>query len=261
MNQDMKNGTDGGKCTGAGGIAQLFQRCRRMTVSQKLILLGLLLGGCLLTGGSFVVRNFMVPVEWDGVPFEIAQVNRLDAALAHSYNYVLDNVADVLFVVANLLVLVCLFVTLFRAENKAEALSQFVYDGFVFGLAWLYTLGTYRLLKSFAGRIRPYMYFPNPSEKGVLEGDFCRSWPSGHSAGVSLAAGFLIAWLLARKLDAGLRRALSVAIVLICLATMTLRILSGNHFLTDVLSGGILGFTLSTVLFWLCDSVAGKDFA
>ena len=76
-----------------------------------------------------------------------------------------------------------------------------------------------------------------------------------------LAAGFLLCWVLARKIDAKFQKRLAAVVLLLALVTMTLRVLSGNHFLTDVISGGVLGFASGSAVFLICNRIAGRDFA
>lgn len=233
----------------------------RMTKFQKKVIVLLFLGGCLCMTAAFLTKKHRSPIAWDGTVFEIDRVNPLDAALAHAYNSTIDNIADGFVFVVNALVVVGLCLRVFQKGGKAEAFAQFFYDGYTFILSWMYTSSFFRLLKTFAGRIRPYMYFPNPSEKGVLEGDFYRSWPSGHSASAMLAASFLLCWVLVRKIDAKFQKRLAAVVLLLALVTMTLRVLSGNHFLTDVISGGVLGFASGSAVFLICNRIAGRDFA
>ena len=153
----------------------------RMTKFQKKVLTLLFLGGCLCMTAAFLTKKHRSPIEWDGTVFEIDRVNPLDAALAHAYNSTIDNIADGFVFVVNALVVVGLCLRVFQKGGKAEAFAQFFYDGYTFILSWMYTSSFFRLLKTFAGRIRPYMYFPNPSEKGVLEAE--RSFCVCHACG------------------------------------------------------------------------------
>ncbi len=99
------------------------------------------------------------------------------------------------------------------------------------------------------------MYFANPSEKGVANGDFYRSWPSGHSANVFITCGFILAWFLLRHPDSKLKKSVLVFSFLIGFTTMLLRMLSGNHFMTDVFSGAAIGFLISYLMAWLCNYI------
>ncbi len=232
-----------------------------MTMERKQIatLAGVFLLGCMIMGASVWVRQYEPQPTWDGTQYVLEEVNSLDAAFAHAYNAPLDSLADCLVIAVNLTVLVCLSARFLRGGKKAFLFRQTAYDVFVFVLAWLYTGGAFRLLKNLAGRVRPYMYFPNPSIEGIQDGDFCRSWPSGHSASVCLAAGFFLSWLIIRKVRPQLCGVYFSLLFVPALATMTLRVFSGNHFLTDVVSGGILGFATSTAVFWLCYTAAGRS--
>jgi membrane-associated phospholipid phosphatase len=71
--------------------------------------------------------------------------------------------------------------------------------------------------------------------------------------------GFLLCWLGVRKADSKLKMPVLTVSFLICITTMVLRLLSGNHFLTDVLSGAALGFAVSFAISKLCYKVYGSE--
>ena len=230
-----------------------------MTKKQILSLLGIfLLGACLLCTAS-LAKKHRTKIEWDGNPYDIENVNPIDAKLARPYNKAFDDTGDIFVGLAGLSVAVAIAIVFFRSKEKLQAFKAALYDCIVFGISGMYVNSFYRILKTLAGRIRPYMYFANPSQKGIEEGDFYRSWPSGHSANVFIAFGFLLCWLGVRKADSKLKMPVLTVSFLICITTMVLRLLSGNHFLTDVLSGAALGFAVSFAISKLCYKVYGSE--
>ncbi len=92
-------------------------------------------------------------------------------------------------------------------------------------------------LKLLIGRQRPEL--DNPIE--TLQSF---SFPSGHSSGISAAAGvaIVLAMMLLRR--RGLRRAIAVAAVTVALVVGADRIFLGVHNLSDVLAGFLLGATV-----------------
>ena len=230
-----------------------------MTKKQFLSLAGVFILGSVLVLTSSLVKKHRAVIEWDGNPYNIENVNPLDAKLARPYNRFFDKMGDVGVAFAGLALVLAVAVPFFKSKDKKKAFKVAFYDFVVFVISGMYANAFYRVLKTLAGRIRPYMYFANPSLKGIEEGDFCRSWPSGHSANVFITFGFLLCWFCVRYADSKLKKPVLTTSFLICVATMILRLLSGNHFLTDVLSGALLGFCISYGVSNLCYKIYGKE--
>lgn len=208
--------------------------------------------GIVLISLAPILKSSKKNVQWDGVQYSLDSVNKVDGALAHCYNRTLDKIGDAFVVLGNCLTfIVCILIPLIKSKKKNSSSKKVLLDAIVFSEIWIYTNALYRILKTMVGRVRPYMYFPNPSLTGILKGDFTRSWPSGHSASVFLAVGFLICWLNTNKIKASQKIVLISASVLIGIGTMTLRIFSGNHFFTDVISGSLLGLFVSFGIYFL----------
>ena len=229
-----------------------------MTKKQIFTLLGIFILGFALLVSASLMKKHRTKIEWDGNPYNIENVNALDAKFAQPYNKTLDNLGDVFIVVSGVIVALVIAVWFFSSKEKAKDFKYAIIDCFYFGISGVYANSAYRILKTIAGRIRPYMYFANPSEKGIAEGDFFRSWPSGHSANVFIVFAFLLTWFTVRAADSKYKKPVLALMFLVCLTTMTLRLMSGNHFVTDVLSGATLGFVVSFAISKLCYSVYGK---
>lgn len=230
-----------------------------MTKKQFISLAGIFILGCALMLAASIAKKNRTTVEWDGTPYNLENVNPVDAKLARPYNKMFDKFGDVGVGLAGLVVAASIAVAFFTAEDKRKAFKIAFYDCFNFLVSAFYGNGIYRILKTVAGRIRPYMYFANPSQKGIEENDFFRSWPSGHSANALITFGFLLSWFAVRYTDSKLKKPVLTVSFLICLSTMILRMLSGNHFLTDVLTGAALGFVLSYSVSQLCYRIYGNE--
>ena len=205
--------------------------------------------GFAILGLSIVLRENRIISEWNGEIYRIENVNSLDAAFAHPYNKAIDNAGTLAFIFAHLIVCtVCFLIPGIEAIKKRACLKAVVFDFIVYIESWAYTFGVYRILKTVGGRIRPYMYFPNPSLKDIAEGDFISSWPSGHSSVVFLAGAFLFWWLKDSPMKPASKKILMAAVLVIGILTMVLRILSGNHFPTDVLTGAFIGFVVASIV-------------
>lgn len=230
-----------------------------MTKKQFFTLAGIFILGCALMLTASLAKKHRSVVEWDGTPYNIENVNPLDAKLARPYNKTFDKTGDVFVGIIGLIAVTAIAVSFFASKEKSKAFKTAVYDFFNLGVSGLYANSIYRILKTAAGRIRPYMYFDNPSQKGIEEADFFRSWPSGHTANVFLIFGFLLSWFAVRYADSKLKKPVLTVTLLLCITTMLFRMLSGNHFLTDVLSGAAFGFTVSYGVSVLCYKIYGKE--
>ncbi|MBQ9538876.1 MAG: phosphatase PAP2 family protein [Treponema sp.] len=201
------------------------------------------------------LKNRRAITEWNGEPYSIENVNALDARFAQPYDETLDNLGDVFVIMTNFIALLPLAFVFFRSKEKKAAFLQGLYEFFTYCLCFVYVSAIYRILKMLVGRIRPYMYFAEPSAEGIAEGDFCMSWPSGHSATILVAFAFALGWFVFRHPGAKCKKPMLCIVALLCAATMLLRMLSGNHFLTDVLSGAALGFAVSIAVFTICNRI------
>ena len=105
-----------------------------------------------------------------------------------------------------------------------------------------------------------YMRFKpvNNTVSGIEKGDFFLSWPSGHSANVFMAFGFLLTWFTVRYADSKLKKPVLTFTFAVCVTTMILRMLSGNHFMTDVLSGAAIGCVSGYFISALCYRINGE---
>ena len=194
--------------------------------------------------------------EWNGEPYDISEVNSFDEKFARPYNKKLSKLGTLVVVLvmgAELCVVGAL--SFFPAKDKKNAARGLLFDAFVFVNCWLWGNGVLQLLKTIAGRIRPYMYFSNPKEHGVKSGDFCRSWPSGHCLRAFVVFGFLFFWFFFRKKDSKIRTPALCAAFLLSVLVMFLRVHSGNHFVTDSLCGAAIGFLTSGAVFLACEKV------
>ncbi len=121
--------------------------------------------------------------------------------------------------------------------GKAAAVG--IEYGIVFGGSW----GTKELLKNSIIRQRPYMAFDGyPAEK-VADGEFERSFPSGHATLSFAAAGFGT-WQFCNlfpEADARLKWAVGCAAFGGATAVAVLRVASGSHYVTDVGVGAVIG--------------------
>ncbi len=114
--------------------------------------------------------------------------------------------------------------------------SQWLSDAATYGTAVLISYGMRTILKGAIDRPRPYTH------QGITMGpDDLNSFPSGHSAFAFTSAAFLHTLFWLKYPDSPWRTPLVISGWSIATATAALRVLSGNHYLTDVLGGAAIG--------------------
>jgi membrane-associated phospholipid phosphatase len=124
------------------------------------------------------------------------------------------------------------------AGSIKNTTALFTY-GIMYLEAFMLTHGTKDILKNTVKRNRPYSYFgPVPSG---MEDDYYKSFPSGHTSLAFMSAGFLTSILL-KDYPASKWKAPVIIISYSMAATVAVsRVLSGSHFLTDVIAGAAIG--------------------
>ena len=90
-------------------------------------------------------------------------------------------------------------------------------------------------------RPRPYMYFDDYPQEKVEDGDWNCSFPSGHTTLAFAGAAFTTMVFCQCFPDSKWKYAVAGGAFGIAAVTGGLRMASGNHFLTDVLVGAVIG--------------------
>jgi membrane-associated phospholipid phosphatase len=178
-----------------------------------------------------------------------ADVNALDQVLMFSYSEPLDTVSDYTQYVAFLAPAVFAFAAPVRDWLGIGAM----YAGSA-ALSYAARVG----LKAVVERNRPYMYFSNPPASLIEEGDHLDSFPSGHSIMAFTGAGYTATLFALRYPDSPYRVAAAGAYALTA-ATVTLRIGSGSHFLTDVVAGAAIGTLFGFIVPYVSDRLGWLD--
>lgn len=114
--------------------------------------------------------------------------------------------------------------------------------------AFLFTTVIKDALKMTVLRERPYNYFDGPRPQGGNSYDWQYSFPSGHTAYAFMGAGFFAYTFSQMYPESLAKKPLIATAYTFATITGVLRILSGNHFITDVLGGALVG-TACGVLF------------
>jgi membrane-associated phospholipid phosphatase len=186
-----------------------------------------------LSVGVFVT-SFLIPNDAPapGGPLDRGTVNGFDRPFMASYHKGLDMAGDIL--TGGFLLVPALPVL----ANIRDPDAWLTY-GVMYSEAFFLTYGTTDLIKSMVDRDRPYRYFgsPPPGE----ENDFHNSFPSRHAALAFMSAGFLTEAFCAEFPDSPWRIPVITAGYALAVGISAARILSGSHFLTDVLTGAVIG--------------------
>ena len=207
---------------------------------------GILLGsGILLSGGDLILDNALKinRQEYDGKPFDKDDVNPFDRAFMHSYSKNRDKAADFLLV-ANLLSPAILVLT-----DKEEWFTC----GLMYAETLLISNGIKELTKLAVNRSRPYMYYDAATypKDDVEEGDWANSFPSGHSTMAFASATFTSYTFWNYFPDSPWKIPVTAGCYTMAAGVAVLRLSSGNHFMTDVLTGALIGSATGILVPWL----------
>ena len=123
-----------------------------------------------------------------------------------------------------------------------------VTTGMMYTESVLLAIGVKGTLKGLFPRYRPYMYGPNPPGELLEDDDRYLSFPSGHTTMAFTGASFLTYVFLTKYPDSKLKIPVIVGSILIATTTATMRVLSGQHFITDVLAGAVIGTTCGLIV-------------
>ena len=115
----------------------------------------------------------------------------------------------------------------------------------------LFAYGFKEFAKAVFDRPRPYMYFDNFPIKEVQKGDWNSSFFSGHTT-LSFAAATFTTYVFCKyKPESKWKIPVIATSYTLAAATAGLRILSGNHFATDVAVGAVVGSITGLLIpFW-----------
>lgn len=215
---------------------------------------GVLLGtGVLLSGGDLLLDNVLEVnrQKYDGKIYDKDDVNSLDQIFMHSYSKTRDKTADfvLLGTMASPLVL--------AATEKEEWLTCIT----MYAESLLIANGIKEITKLCVTRARPYMYYDASTypEEEVDEGDWANSFPSGHSTMAFCGATFASYTFCKYFPESKWRIPVVAGSYALATGVAALRLSSGNHFMTDVLTGAVIGGATGFLVPWLHTFNAKND--
>lgn len=207
---------------------------------------GILLGsGVLLSGGNLLLNNILKvnKQDYDGKLYDKDDVNSFDRPLMNSYSKKLDRAGDILLVASMATPAVL------AATEKEEWLTCAV----MYAETLLIANGIKETIKFAVNRARPFMYYEPDTfpEDDVDNGDWANSFPSGHST-MAFAGATFTSYTFCKYFPASAMRYPVVAgTYAMAFGVAALRLSSGNHFLSDVLTGAAIGSAAGFLVPWL----------
>lgn len=169
--------------------------------------------------------------EFNAADINKADVPVLDQIFMNPYNKPIH----VISTATELISLASPFVML--AVPKTEYLPL----GVMYAETVMYAFGIKEWGKFFVDRARPYCYFDDIPQEHIDDGDWNNSFPSGHSTLSFASAAFLSCVFSQYYPDSKWRFWVTGASFGFAATTAALRMASGNHYFTDVLTGAVIG--------------------
>ena len=189
---------------------------------------------------GFGITPFFILNSPENTPGRLSKngINSFDKSLMFPYNKPLDLFSD------NIAYGLALLPVISLIPNIQDSNAVFTYC-VMYGESLLLTYGTTFSLKNAVIRYRPYMYADGvPAEK---EKDYYNSFPSGAVSFAFLSAAFLSATFSREFPESKWKLPIIAGSHILAAGVGTMRILSGTHFLTDVLTSA----AISSLYGWL----------
>ena len=173
----------------------------------------------------FVSEMFIEPVE--GPQQNIDEIIFPDRYSIFEFDSGLDTVCDILFISSLLLP---------TATIIGADFDGILETGVMFIETMLLTWSVKDIIKDIVPRYRPYTYLSEP-----LDDDYLNSFPSGHTAAAFAVSSFTSYVFVKMYPDSEWGLPVTIGSFTIATAMAVLRVLSGNHFISDVVAGAFLG--------------------
>lgn len=163
----------------------------------------------------------------------------LDQMMRAGYSWEIDLISEL-----------SLYMSLFAPALLA--FNREIDEIFVLGAMFMETVlianGVKDTLKGLLPRYRPYMYGDSPPLHLVGESERYFAFPSGHTTMAFAGASFLAYVFLTWYPSSFWGIPIAAAGMLSATATAVLRVLAGQHFISDVLVGGVIGLSCGWII-------------
>lgn len=200
---------------------------------------GALLGaGIFLSGADLFLDNVLKINRQtfdENRSFEKKSVNGFDRLFMNDYNFLLDKVGGNIFLCSAMASPIFILGKSQKSEWKTV--------GLMYAETLLIANGIKELAKLSINRYRPMCYFESGDSYDSYkdDGDFANSFPSGHSTMAFAGAAFSSYVFWKYFPESPLRYAVCAGSFSFAAATAVSRVLSGNHFVSDVAVGALIG--------------------
>ncbi len=205
-------------------------------------------GALLATGLSSAILSQVLLQS--ASPGSLGDINAFDRLAVFGYSNALDITSDV-FQYATAAIPV-MFAFLCRLDQAAAI-------GVVYLEALSWAFAAKNLLKFLVPRYRPYVYSSLPAGGGPPPSEYADSFPSGHATIAFTATAFSLYTFQTYFPSSPYLLPLALAGYGLAALTATFRVVSGMHFLTDVLAGALLGTIMGYGIPLLHRAWARKD--
>lgn len=225
----------------SGQLAAQTNRPFSLSLKTDGLLLG---GGIILSGADLILDNVMEinRKKYTGRLYDKDDVNSFDRKFMRSYSKNRDKSADFL------LAATMAAPALLALTDKEEWLTCAV----MYAETLLIANGIKELTKLGVSRSRPYMYYDISTvpKKDLRDGDWANSFPSGHSAMAFAGATFTSYTFCKYFPESKLRLPVMLGSYSMAAGVAALRISSGNHFMSDALTGAVIGSLTGFLVPW-----------
>ena len=195
--------------------------------------------------GIFIPPFFINDDQEIPTNLNINDVNAFDRWLMFPFNRGFQNVRLPLMMIYNSSIIIPPL--LLSLESQNFNFDVWLTYGVMFSQAFFFTYGTKELIGRLINRDRPYLYFDEPYNFSITDGRHNRSFPSGGTAVSFMPAAFLSTTFSQEFPESRWRIPVIIGSFTLSSFVGVTRILSGDHFLTDVLAGAAIG----TLYGWL----------
>lgn len=202
----------------------------------------LILGSALtLIATDIILSNIDNNVVHIDSKLNIDEVNKIDRILMRPYSKKIDLLGTGFELATAITPLVFLSVPTTEWTTIAGMYAE----------TMLFAYGFKELAKAVFDRPRPYMYFDDFPIEEVQKGDWNSSFFSGHTT-LSFAAATFTTYVFCKyKPESKWKIPVIATSYTLAAATAAMRLLSGNHFLTDVAIGAVVGSITGLLIpFW-----------
>jgi hypothetical protein len=242
------------------GMASLFANdAGNQSVFQlSPVIDGALSGGIAVLNGSVFYLDTIKEInrkDFNGKAFDSAEVNGFDRLVMQPYSKGLDTAGDALAAAA------CLTPGLLfsgaRYSGTEVSASEWITIGTMYTETMLLAYGVKELGKLCINRPRPYCYDSDYTVSAGDDGDWDKSFPSGHTTIAFAGATFTSYVFCTLYPDSTMKVPVVAASYTLALTTAVLRVASRNHFMSDALAGAAIGTVCGFVVPYIHTRISG----